>query len=136
MPQFLPVLNINSSIFSGVGVGKVSLPGAYDYEKNKHYDQWRMYFQDIWKIRPNLTLNYGLAWNAQTGFFNSDLPRPAYLSPILGTGSDNLGPTKNNLTEFQPAVGFCLEPVQEQQDRHSRRRRNLLGQHPRLLQAA
>ncbi len=105
----LPVFNLNSSIFSGVGVGKVSLPGAYHYDQNKHYDQWRMYFQDVWKIRPNFTFNYGLAWNAQTGFFNSDLPRPSYLSPIVGTG-DGLAPTENNTKEFQPAVGFAWSP--------------------------
>ncbi len=108
----LPVLNINSAIFSGVGVGKVSLPAAYDYDQNKHYDQWRMFFQDVWKIRSNLTFNYGVAWNAQTGFFNSDLPRPSFLSPIVGTG-DALAPTANNLTEFQPAVGFAWSPFKD-----------------------
>jgi hypothetical protein len=110
----LPVLNINSSIFSGIGVGGVSLPAAYDYDQNKHYDQWRMYVQDVWKIRPNLTVNYGLAWNAQTGFYNHDLPKPALLSPIVGTGSDNLGPTANNLREFQPALGFAWSPGKSQ----------------------
>ena len=110
----LPVLNLGASIFSGTGVGVVSLPGAYDYDQNKHYDQWRMYFQDVWKIRSNFTFNYGLAWNAQTGFYNSDLPKPALLSPILGTGSDNLGPTVNNLKEFQPAFGFAWSPGKSQ----------------------
>jgi hypothetical protein len=109
----LPVYNQGSSIFSGIGVGNVSLPAAYHYDENKHYDQWRLYFQDIWKIRPNFTLNYGLAWNAQTGFYNSDLPRPQYLSPILGTGDDNLGPTENNKREFQPAFGFAWSPFKD-----------------------
>ncbi len=110
----LPILNLNSSIFSGIGVGGVSLPAAYDYNQNKHYDQWRMYFQDIWKIRPNFTFNYGLAWNAQTGFYNHDLPKPQLLAPILGTGPDNLGPTANNLREFQPALGFAWSPGKSQ----------------------
>jgi hypothetical protein len=104
----LPVLNIGSSIFSGVGVGSVPLPGAYDYDQNKHYDQYRVFFQDVWKIRPNFTVNFGLAWNAQTGFYNSDLPRPQFLAPILG--SNNLGPTANNTREFQPAFGFAWSP--------------------------
>ena len=110
----LPVLNLTSSIFSGVGVGNVSLPGAYDHSQNENYNQYRVYVQDVWKVRENLTVNYGLAWNAQTGFYNSDLPRPSYLAPILGTGSNNLGPTANNTKEFQPALGFAWSPGKNQ----------------------
>ncbi len=107
----LPVLNLGASIFSGVGVGSVSLPAAYNYDQSKPYDQWRMYFQDVWKVRPNLTINYGVAWNAQTGFYNTFLNKPALLSPLLG---GNLSPTANNLHEFQPAVGFAWSPGKSQ----------------------
>ena len=110
----LPVWNLAASIFSGVGVGNISTPSAYDYGQNQNYDQYRMYFQDVWKVRSNLTVNYGLAWNAQTGFYNSQLSKPALLSPILGTGPNNLGPTVNNLKEFQPAVGFAWSPGKSQ----------------------
>jgi hypothetical protein len=110
----LPVWNLNAAIFSGVGVGDVPLPSSYYYDKNKNYDQFRTYFQDVWKLRPNLTVNYGLAWNAQTGFYNSQLSKPALLAPILGTGPDNLGPTVNNLHEFQPAIGFTWSPGKSQ----------------------
>lgn len=106
----LPVLNINSSIFSGIGVGGVSLPGAYNYDDNKHYNQYRAYFQDTWKIKPNLTLNFGLAWNAQKGFYSVGIPKPQYLAPILGDG-DNLAPTANNTKQMQPAVGFAWSPA-------------------------
>src|SRR5258708_5475941 len=105
----LPVLNINSSIFSGIGVGGVTLPAAYNYSDNRHYNQFRAYVQDTWKIRPNFTLNYGLAWNAQTGFYSVGIPKPQYLSPILGTG-ENLQPTVNNVREFQPSFGFAWSP--------------------------
>src|SRR5262249_38698200 len=37
--------------------------------------------------------------------YNDVLPRPTFLAPILG--SSNLGPTKNNTKEFQPALGFA-----------------------------
>ena len=104
----LPVLNIGSSIFSGVGVGNDSTPAPYGYSSQTNYNQYRAFFQDTWKIKPNFTLNYGLAWDAQTGFYNSNLPKPAYLAPILGAG--NLGPTASNIREFQPAFGFTWSP--------------------------
>jgi hypothetical protein len=110
----LPAYNLTPSIFSGIGVGTNSTPAGYAYDQNKSYDQFRAYVQDVWKIRPNFTINYGLAWNAQTGFYNSQLAKPALLAPILGTGSNNLGPTVNNLKEFQPAVGFAWSPGRSQ----------------------
>jgi alkylation response protein AidB-like acyl-CoA dehydrogenase len=109
----LPVLNINSSIFSGIGVGSISTPAPYGYNSQRYYDQYRVYFQDTWKITPRFTLNYGLAWNAQKGFYNSNLAKPQYLAPILGTGPDNLGPTVNNTRQFQPAFGFAWSPLRD-----------------------
>ncbi len=109
----LPVLNINSSIFSGIGVGAVSTPAPYGYDSQRYYDQYRAYVQDTWKVTPRFTFIYGLGWNAQKGFYNSNLPKPQYLAPILGTGPDNLGPTVNNTKEFQPSVGFSWSPFHD-----------------------
>jgi hypothetical protein len=109
----LPVLLYGCSIFNGIGAGSDSTPAPYGYGQNKGYNQYRLYFQDTWKVTKSFTLNYGLGWNAQTGFYNSDLPKPAYLAPILGTGSNNLGATVNNTREFQPAFGFAWSPFRD-----------------------
>jgi hypothetical protein len=103
----LPDLNIGSSIFSGVGVGNPSTPAPYDQSQHEGQSQYRLFVQDVWKVRPNFTINYGFAWNAQVGLFNGDLPKPAMLAPILGT---DLQPTGNNTKEFQPAFGFAWSP--------------------------
>jgi len=104
----LPLFGYGASIFSGVGVGSTSLPGAYDYGQNIGYNQYRAYFQDVWKVKENFTFNYGLAWNAQTGFYPSGVNLPQYLAPILG--SNALGQTRNNTKEMQPALGFAWSP--------------------------
>jgi hypothetical protein len=104
----LPIYNTPSSIFNGVGVGNDSTPGPYNRAANAPESQYRLYAQDTWKIRPNLTLNYGLGWNAQTGWYGVGLSFPSYLAPIYG--SNNLGPTANNLREFQPMFGFAWSP--------------------------
>jgi hypothetical protein len=109
----LPVLTQPSSIFSGVHVGAVPLPATYDYSEGEKFNQYRAFVQDTWKLRPNLTVNMGVAWNAQVGFYNAFLPKPQYLAPLIGGGS-NLDPTKNNLHEFQPAIGFAWSPGKSQ----------------------
>ncbi|MBV8906558.1 MAG: TonB-dependent receptor, partial [Acidobacteriia bacterium] len=67
----------------------------------------RVYFADTWRVRENLTLNYGLAWMVD-GYKNFDLGKPAYLAPILGAGG--LGPTRKNWHNFSPSLGFAWAP--------------------------
>jgi Carboxypeptidase regulatory-like domain len=104
----VPVFNIGAGIFSGIGIGSGHYPGPYDHDQQNHNLRPRMYFQDTWKIRPNLTANYGLAWEYETGLFNSDLTPPSFLAPIYG--ANNLHPTKPQKDEFQPVFGFAYSP--------------------------
>ena len=130
----MPVLNYRQQHLQRRRSRQTSTAGAYDYGQNTGYNQYRAYVQDVWKVRPNFTLNYGLAWNAQTGFYNSDVPRPQYLAPILGSG--NLGPTQNNTKEFQPAFGFAWSPFKDNKTVIRGGARHLLGQHAGILQAS
>jgi hypothetical protein len=89
-------------------LGNLILPGLYHQDSERRNFRPRLFFQDTWKLRPNLTLNYGLGWQAETGAFNSDLPNPAFLAPILG--ANNLKPTPVNWHDFSPAFGFAWSP--------------------------
>ena len=107
----LPVYNNTISIFSGVGVGSDIAPTLYNNPQHQKTNQYRAFFQDVWKIRPSFTFNYGLAYNAQTGYSNTDLPLPQYLAPIVG--SNALGAGSDNVKEFQPALGFAWSPFRD-----------------------
>ncbi|MGD1097078.1 MAG: hypothetical protein ABSB35_34470, partial [Bryobacteraceae bacterium] len=104
----VPVYNIGAGIFSGLGIGSGHYPGPYDQGQENYNLRPRFYFQDTWKLRPNFTLNYGVAWEYETGLFNKDLTPPAFLAPIYG--ANNLHPTKPQKDEFQPVFGFAWSP--------------------------
>jgi hypothetical protein len=64
----------------------------------------RLYFQDTWRVREDLTLNYGLGW-MMDGYNNYRLSKPAFLAPILG--ANGLGPTRRQWKNFSPLLGFA-----------------------------
>jgi hypothetical protein len=59
----------------------------YAYTLNHGY--WGFFAQDQWRFRPNLTFNYGLRWDFETGLGNT-------------INSDYRG--------FQPRIGFAYSP--------------------------
>jgi hypothetical protein len=90
-----------------IGVGDPSQPPPYNVNIAKVNTRFRLYAQDSWRVRPSLTLNYGLAWEYETNLFNHDLTKPALLAPIYGS---DLSPTNNNHGNFSPSVGFAWRP--------------------------
>src|SRR5437667_435265 len=62
------ISNLKDNVFLPFKTGnKISL-----YAEKHNLDQYNFYFQDEWKVRPNLTLNYGARW---------ELNPPANTSP-------------------------------------------------------
>ncbi len=83
-------------------------PALYNQVPKMRNLRPRGFFEDAWKVRSNLTVRYGLGYSFESALFNSDVPNPQILAPILG--ANNLAPTPPNYLNFVPSFGFAWSP--------------------------
>jgi hypothetical protein len=89
-----------------VGIGDARVPQKnFGHTRTAHL--FRLFYQDKWRLRPALTLNYGLGWSFDRPL-NYDLRKPEYLAPVLG--EDGLGPVRKNWLNFSPLAGVAWSP--------------------------
>jgi hypothetical protein len=66
-----------------------------------------LYVGDSWKLRPNLTLNFGLRYDRDTGRTDSDLPA----NPVVNAAMPGLGDrVKQPNLNFAPQIGIAWDP--------------------------
>ncbi len=87
------------------GIGDPSQPPRFDRGSADHDNLFHFYWQDAWKPRRRLTVNYGLAWSYESNALNHDLTKPAFLAPIFG--ANGLGSEKHAPLRFSPMLGFA-----------------------------
>jgi Carboxypeptidase regulatory-like domain len=116
--------NIGDYPFAGAYVGNgqgysTELP-AFGYPAGGLFDtRFEAYAGDSWKVRPNLTLNYGIRYIRDTGRTDSDLaPIPCSATTLItcsGNLLDQWGPGFGNRVRqpnlnFAPQIGFAWDP--------------------------
>jgi hypothetical protein len=107
----LPISYPSAALIAGFEAGPGETPGPYDFSKLRGDWRPRVFFQDFWKIRPNLTVNFGLAYAYESGLYASDMPFPGLMGPIFGLAPGTAQPaTPPNKTNFSPAFGFSYSP--------------------------
>ena len=68
--------------------------------------------QDKWQIRPNLTLSYGLRWDAQTEPGPITPASQVFFAPFIGkAGFPSTGNIPSSWKQFQPRLGVVWSPA-------------------------
>ena len=87
------------------GIGDINQPPSYNRGNADHNNRFHFYAQDTWKLKPNLTVIYGLGWSFESDLFNHDLTKPQYLEPILG--ANGLGHELHAYNNWSPVLGLA-----------------------------
>ncbi len=72
-------------------------------------DEFAFFVQDTWKVTPNLTLNYGLRWEAQLMPETVDPTTTAYASILSDPAFPSDGDIPDQVAQFQPRLGFAWD---------------------------
>jgi hypothetical protein len=74
-------------------------------------NQQAYYFQDSWKVRPNLTLDYGVRYEYQPPDANNVLPFPAVnRATVLTDPFKKVIPVRPDRNNWGPRLGFSYAP--------------------------
>jgi len=94
--------------------------GEHDNEfagqvSGRRWKEFRPYFQDSWRVKPNLTLQLGLAWNvttptveAQNRYSNFDFATGKLLLP--GVNASKTAGLSSYYKDFEPRIGISYSP--------------------------
>lgn len=96
---------LNASVRDiSMGIGDPNLP--FNGEGDTTNNRIQIYAGDTWKITPNLTFNFGVAYRWDSNLWNHDLTRPAL---IAGLFDDGIAPSKRDNNNIAPRVGFAWD---------------------------
>ncbi len=105
------VSNIDGSMFEAPGTR---------WAFRHFYTELDFYFQDSWRVKPNLLLDLGLRYEVKLSPTSSGLPilAPEQLAAFDGSPSNTIKWVEgklfdNDLNNFSPSVGFAWDPFKK-----------------------
>jgi len=85
------------------------------YSNSRRWEEWRFYFEDGWRVNPNLTLTLGLAYNYTTPqredndrFTNFDPATGEYL--VAGVNAGRSAGVSTDTNNLEPRLQFAWNP--------------------------
>jgi hypothetical protein len=87
------------------GLGDGAQPPPFNSSFARHAQRFRFYGQDTWRVRPGLTLKYGLSYLYEDKLWNHDLQKSSMFANTGLYGTADANPRDKN--NFAPAVGFA-----------------------------
>jgi hypothetical protein len=98
--QVLGMLGTSAQLFVRGGTD-FHLTGAKTFSDTSIIDSYSLYYNDSWKIRPTLTLNYGLEWGVQ-------MP-PYEINGVQDVAVDQSGQPIDTTAYLQNTVNMALQ---------------------------
>ena len=93
--------------FAGVGGKSVEQAGTQTITQIEP----ALFVQDKWQVRPNLTISYGLRWDAQVEPDPITAPGDVFFSKFIGKpGFPSNGTIPSSMKQFQPRLGIVWDP--------------------------
>jgi hypothetical protein len=101
-----------NSFSTGPANGFFTIPAAHNLPHGGNYNlRSAWYVGDNWRIRRNLTINFGLRWEYDTAFFNKEKEDGARRPAVLGlVHPPSLNAPKFPKDAFNPSIGFAWDP--------------------------
>jgi hypothetical protein len=124
--QILPSGALDASTGHPIASLMLGLPAsgtksqAFDgYTTTRKWQEYRLYFDDTWQVRPDLTLNLGLAYNLTSPQYESE---NRYTNFVFETGefltadqnSDKYAGVRWDKNNFEPRFGVAWSPFGSQ----------------------
>jgi len=105
LPTVADILRLPLRSFT-TGIGDPGQPQPFNRDDAARNDRLRFFVTDGWRVKPNFTFTYGVAYTYENKLLNHDLDRPPIVSALF---NGDLSAPKRDKNNFDPSLGFAWD---------------------------